>query len=239
MLHYIAKKLTVYVEPTVVSYLVAKLSPDVTLASWQRATQQLWEDYTDKFEFVVSPVVLREVRRDDPIAAQRRLDAISHLRVLEVLPDTDKLGQKLLDTGAVPQNARTDAQHIAIATVHGSDYLVSWNHKHIVNANKLEHIKQVCRMVGFRPITICTPTELIQEFQMKETQEKYTNPILEECYRIKAEINAEFNSMEEFSASLKAQQEEDKRQGWKYVSFFDPSKHTLPEESTDDSRKTP
>ena len=117
MLHYIAKKLTVYVEPTVVSYLVAQLSPDVTLASWQRATRQ--------------------------------------------------------------------------------------------------------------------------EFQMKETQEEYTNPILEECYRIKAEINAEFNSMEEFSASLKAQQEEDKRQGWKYVSFFDPSKYTPPEESTNDSRKTP
>ena len=53
MLHYIAKKLTVYVEPTVVSYLVAKLSSDVTLASWQRATRQLWENYTDKFEFVV------------------------------------------------------------------------------------------------------------------------------------------------------------------------------------------
>ena len=68
---------------------------------------------------------------------------------------------------------------------------------------------------------------------MKEEQVEYTNPILEECYRIKAEINAEFKSIEELGAYLRAQQEEDKKQGIKYVSFFDPSKHTPPEESTD------
>jgi hypothetical protein len=69
---------------------------------------------------------------------------------------------------------------------------------------------------------------------MKEEQEEYTNPILEECYRIKDEINAQFKTIEELSAYLKAQQEEDKRQGWKYVSFFDPSKHTPSEKSNDD-----
>jgi transcriptional regulator of NAD metabolism len=69
---------------------------------------------------------------------------------------------------------------------------------------------------------------------MKEEQEEYTNPILEECYRIKDEINAQFKTIEELSAYLKAQQEEDKRQGWKYVSFFDPSKHTPLEKSNDD-----
>ena len=56
----------------------------------------------------------------------------------------DNLVEKLLDSGAVPPNARPDAQHIAIATGHDVDYLVSWNHKHIVNAYKREHINQVC-----------------------------------------------------------------------------------------------
>lgn len=76
----------------------------------------------------------------------------------------------------------------------------------------------------------------------KETPEKhpefdpetYTNPILEECYRIKAEINAQFKTPAEFSAYLQALQEEDKRNGLKYVSYFDPSKHNPPEKSDDD-----
>ena len=234
MLHYISKKLIVYIEPTVISYLVARQSADVTLASWQHVTRQMWEDYTDRFEFVISPIVLSEVRQGTPTAAARRLEAIRGLRVLEILPEADTLAQKLLDAGAVPQNSRTDAEHIALTTIHSTDYLVSWNHKHIVNANKLGHIKQVCQEAGLQPITICTPAELIQEFEMKETQEEYTNPILEECYRIKDEINAQFKTIEELSAYLKAQQEEDKRQGWKYVSFFDASKHAPLEKRNDD-----
>ncbi len=77
---------------------------------------------------------------------------------------------------------------------------------------------------------------------MKEISEKhpdfdpetYTNPILEECYRIKAEISAQFETPAEFSAYLKATEEEDKRNGIKYVSY-DPSKHTSPEKSDDDT----
>jgi hypothetical protein len=76
----------------------------------------------------------------------------------------------------------------------------------------------------------------------KETPEKhpefdpetYTDPILEECYRIKAEISAKFKTQEEFSAYLKARQEENKRNGKKYVSYYDPSKRIPSEKSDDD-----
>ena len=241
MLKYVTVKPRVYIEPTVVSHLVARPSNDAILASWQRASQQLWEDYTDKFEFVISDIVLAEIRRGDASAAQQRLEVISSLTVLEILPEANVLAQKLIDAGAMPPNFELDAQHISIATAHSVDYLVSWNHKHIVNENKREHIKSVCQEVGFQPIAICTPIELMENIQMKETPEKhpefdpetYTNPILEECYRIKAEIGAQFNSMDELYAYFKAMQEEGKRNGKKYVSYFDPSKHTPPEKSGD------
>ena len=230
MVYYTAPRPKVYIETTVVSYLVAWPSPDSTVASWQQATRQLWEDYADRFEFVVSDIVLDEVREGDVIAAQQRLGVLLPLRILETLPETDLLAQKLLDASAIPQNFRSDAQHIAIATVHGVEYLVSWNHKHIVNANKREHINQVCQASGFNPITICTPAELMEEFQMKENLENYTDPILEECYRMKEAFNAKFNSMEELSAYLRARQEKRKRQGVKYVSYYKP-----PEQSGKDT----
>ena len=63
--------------------------------------------------------------------------------------------------------------------------------------------------------------------------ETYTNPILEECYRIKAEISAQFKTLDEYFAYWKAKQEKDKRNGVKYVSYYDPSKR-LPTEKPDD-----
>ena len=102
-----------------------------------------------------------------------------------MFPEADILAQRLLDAGAVPRNSLTDAQHIAIATVHGVEYLVSWNHKHIVNEHKREHINYVCQAAGFQPITICTPIALMEDIQMKEVPEKHpefdpetTNPSL-------------------------------------------------------------
>ena len=229
MIHYREIRPRVYLETTVISYLVGRPSSDATLASWQQITRQLWEDYADEFIFVISLVVLTEASQGNPEAAQRRLEALSHLTVLEVLPEADILTKKLLNAGAVPQNSDPDAQHIAIATVHGVEYLASWNHKHIVNFNKREYIHQVCQEADFEPATICTPTELIRGFHMKEDPKNYTesvidytDPMLEECYRMKEEFAAQFNSVEELSAHLLKVQEECKRKGMKVVSYYVP-----------------
>ena len=68
----------------------------------------------------------------------------------------------------------------------------------------------------------------MEEFYTKEVPEDYTDPILEECYRMKEAFAAKFNSIEKLSAYLKARQEEGKKQGIKYVSYYKP-----PEESDD------
>lgn len=72
------------------------------------------------------------------------------------------------------------------------------------------------------------------EKQPEFDSETYTNPVLEECYRIKAEISAQFKSLDEYFAYLKTKQEENKRNGVKYVSYYDPSKNAPPKKSEDD-----
>ena len=79
MILYNTLKPKVYVETTVVSYLVARPSPDVTLATRQQATQQLWTEYAENFEFMISDIVLNEVSRGDVIAAQHRLEMLADL----------------------------------------------------------------------------------------------------------------------------------------------------------------
>ena len=72
-------------------------------------------------------------------------------------------------------------------------------------------------------ITLSTLTELMRESQMKEKEfENYTDPILEECYRMKEEFNAKFDSLEELTAHLIQVQEECRRNGMKVVSYYVP-----------------
>ena len=73
------------------------------------------------------------------------------------------LAERLVDAGAVPLRAKTDALHIAIAAINGVEYLATWNFKHIANTNKLPLIHKVCETAGYTPTTICTPLELLWE----------------------------------------------------------------------------
>ncbi|MYC74180.1 type II toxin-antitoxin system VapC family toxin [Candidatus Poribacteria bacterium] len=156
------RKPKVYIETTVVSYLAARLSRNATIATRQQATRPFWYEHADKFEFVISPTTISEIRGSDAEAARHRLNLISDLTRLPMSGSISNLTQNLLDTGAVPRNAEADATHIAIAAVHNIEYLATWNYKHIANVHKRYHIEQVCRDNGFRATIICTPTELIE-----------------------------------------------------------------------------
>ncbi len=142
---------------------------------------------------------------------------LDDLRTSPLSPEAAALAHKLIEAGAVPPQSLSDAQHIAIAVVHGIEYLVSWNYKHIVNETKRQHINDVCVATGYQPTTLCTPETLMEEIQMKEQLEPQTDPILEECYRIKAEFSAQFNSIEELYNYLKAVEKKRRAQGKIYI----------------------
>lgn len=156
------RKPRVYIETTVISYLAARLSRDATITNCQRLTQQFLYEHADRFELVISPTVISEVRRGNAEAVQRRLNLISGITRLPMSDAILNLTQNLLDAGALPRSTETDATHIAIAAVHNVEYLATWNYKHITNVHKRQHIEQVCRDNDFRPPIICTPAQLIE-----------------------------------------------------------------------------
>ncbi len=73
------------------------------------------------------------------------------------------LAARLLEAGAIPRTAAEDAFHVAVATVNGIDYLVTWNCKHIANATMRTRIEAVCAGAGYDAPVICTPEELLEE----------------------------------------------------------------------------
>ena len=155
----------IYVETSVISYLTSRASRDFIVSMCQQITRYWWDNIADrKFDLVSSAVVRQEISRGDTDAAQQRLDVLESITVLETpLEEMYSLAEALVAAGAVPLRAKTDALHIAIAAIHGIEYLVTWNFKHIANTNKLPVIHRVCETAGYVPTTICTPLELLWE----------------------------------------------------------------------------
>ena len=152
----------VYLETTVISYFTARASRDIITAAHQQATQEWWESRGSNFDLFVSQIVLQEVHQGDDDAVRRRLEMISSVPEIEVNPQALALAQALVADGIVPQKAAADALHIAIASVHGMDYLLTWNLKHIANASMRNAIADACRRRGYEPPVICTPEELLE-----------------------------------------------------------------------------
>ena len=76
--------------------------------------------------------------------------------------EAERLAPLLLKAAGMSLNAETDALHVAVAAVHGVEYLLSWNCRHIANATIRRAIDKQCRASGYDPPVICTPQELIE-----------------------------------------------------------------------------
>ena len=88
--------------------------------------------------------MLDEAAQGDPDAAARRLEALEGFAVLEPTQSAAELVDMLISDGALPSIARDDATHVAIAAVHRMDYLVTWNCRHMDNAEAKPLIRSVC-----------------------------------------------------------------------------------------------
>jgi hypothetical protein len=151
-----------YIETSIVSYLTAWQSRDLVLAAHQQVTRDWWNS-RGHFELFASQFVLDEAGAGDEAAAASRLAALADTAVLEVTEDAIQLAEQLIAGGGLPSQARVDALHVAMATVHGMDYLLTWNCRHIANAALRGKIEELCREAGFEPPAICTPLELPKE----------------------------------------------------------------------------
>lgn len=155
-------KSKVYIETSVISYLVARPSRDILIAANQQITQEWWQNRRPKFDIYVSQLVAQEINSGDAEAVSKRQQAVTDCTYLDITPEAVNLAEKLIKQNAIPRQAAEDALHIAVATVSGMDYLVTWNFKHIANAALRANVELVCRLNGYEPPVICSLMELME-----------------------------------------------------------------------------
>jgi len=152
---------SVYIETTIISYLVSRPSRDILVAAHQQTTFERWDVRRHEFECYISQVVIDEIAAGDSEASKKITKEIEDIPVLEVNKESEVLTEAIIQGGAIPQRAVRDAAHIAVATVNGIDYLLTWNCRHLANAQIIRTVSLVCNAQGYSMPVICTPEELM------------------------------------------------------------------------------
>lgn len=154
----------VYLETTFISYLVATPKADAIIAGKIAATTKWWDTRRQSFNCYVSDEVRQEASKGDCVESKKRLNILAAIQNLNFSSEAANLSINFLRTGVLPPQARSDAVHLAIATSHKCDYLLTWNCKHLANAQIVRRLQKQAAVMGWRLPIVCTPLELMEIF---------------------------------------------------------------------------
>lgn len=150
----------VYVETTIPSFYFDSRA-DVEMAARREWTRTWWDGFSDDSELVTSTAVIEELSQGDFPAREDCLRLIERLPLLPVEPAVTDIVRAYIARNLMPRDPVGDALHLALASYHRCDFLVTWNCRHLANANKFEHIRRVNGVLGLWVPALVTPLELL------------------------------------------------------------------------------
>ncbi len=154
-------KKNIYIETTIPSFYFNDRTNAESLAM-QQWTRDWWDNHSKNFNLQTSVAVYEELslipnfeKRDNAI---KILENINFLDIVEEIEDIVSI---YIKNKIMPGNVVGDAIHLAIASYYKCDFLLTWNCKHLANANKFEHIKFINNRLGLYVPVLTTPLQLI------------------------------------------------------------------------------
>ena len=149
-----------YVETSIPSfYFEVRTEPEMLARrDWTRAW---WSAASKSVELVTSAAVIDELGRGDFSARVSCLDLISNLPIVAVDETVLEIVEAYIRHRVMPADPAGDALHLALASYHRCDFLVTWNCNHLANANKFGHIRRVNGLLGLLSPSLVTPLELL------------------------------------------------------------------------------
>lgn len=153
----------VYLETSIISYLAAKESRDPIIKARQMITKKWWGTQAKIIEPFISVYVIDEIEKGDKTAAKLRIRTVKNIAILDTSDLIVAFSHILYKWLKIPDSAKMDALHLAVAAVQRMDTILSWNFKHMANPNVRRIYKAVCIGEGFISPDISTPEELLGE----------------------------------------------------------------------------
>ena len=154
------RRLRIYIETSIPSFYYT-LRTDTASLAMQHWTREWWTEYSQEFSLVASPVVIAELSAGTGKMTQARIELVETLEMLSIHPDIRHIAQTYIDRLIMPQNASGDALHLAIASFHQVDILLTWNCRHLANANKFGIIRRINRELALPTPELVTPLNFL------------------------------------------------------------------------------
>ncbi len=156
-------KSSVYIETSIPSfYFEVRTEPDnVARREW---TRQWWNEHSANYNVYTSEAVIDELEKGSFPGQSDALKLIEHLPLLDISEPIADIVATYISHRIMPKDPAGDALHLAIASFHKCDFLVTWNCRHLANANKFGHIRRINTLLGLFVPMLVTPLELIGEF---------------------------------------------------------------------------
>jgi hypothetical protein len=158
----------IYIETSVPSFYY-ETRPERDLQARRDWTRQWWALPDVNQEWVISLPVLSELEETPQPKRDKILALVSHLPLLPYSPEIAEIIEVYFAHRLMPLEAQGDADHLAVASFHNCDMLVTWNCKHLANANKFGHIHRVNALLGLRTPALVTPLQLLEKDDENET----------------------------------------------------------------------
>lgn len=153
----------VYIETSFISFLTSKPSDTKLTAVWQAISHEWWQKRRTFYDLFISEIVIDEVTKGDRKAAEKRVALCRKIPVLDVSEESLKLAKMIVTSEILPKKAANDIFHIAVAACNQIDYLLTWNCKHLDNAELKPKVRKLLSYTEYTMPEICTPFELFGE----------------------------------------------------------------------------
>lgn len=153
---------TVYIETTIPSYYHETRETPTTVA-WRTATRSWWDFHRSRYEVYTSEYVLTELELAPPDKARQTMAMVRELSMLEEPAGLQDVISFYIDHHLMPAGAQGDAAHLALASMHGMAFLLTWNCQHLANANKIRHLQVLNARLGLPVPVLTTPLTLLAE----------------------------------------------------------------------------
>jgi predicted nucleic acid-binding protein len=151
---------TVYIETSIPSFY-HEMRQEPAMQARREWTRQWWSRAHGSYELFTSEAVLDELGRGEYPTKPDCLSLVQSLPVLPIDAATADIVAAYLRHRLMPRDPAGDALHLALASQHKCDFLLTWNCMHLANANKFGHIRRVNTMLGLFVPTLTTPLELL------------------------------------------------------------------------------
>ena len=120
-------------------------------------TIRWWEHELGEYEAFSSILVERELERIEEPHRTGYLKLVRPLRKLELAEEVAILAEGYVERGIFHRKYMADAVHVALASFHKIDYIVTWNFGHIANVRKQARLRLFNTAAGFFSCAITTP----------------------------------------------------------------------------------